>query len=102
MDELDTAQGRSIAQDRLKEKLAGSKPAEIKAKCIEALRQVGTLLDAKASADASAFKGWLRQISQNVAEAATEGGFLGISGVPVSEAEKATLTEISSALRLAA
>jgi hypothetical protein len=102
VDELDTAQGRSIARDGLKEKLAGTKPAEIKAKCIETLRQVGMLLDAKAPADASAFKGWLRQISQHVAEAATEGGFLGIGGVPVSEAEKATLAEISSALRLAA
>jgi hypothetical protein len=81
---------------------AGTKPAEIKAKCIETLRQVGMLLDAKAPADSSAFKGWLRQISQHVAEAATEGGFLGIGGVPVSEAEKATLAEISSALRLAA
>src|SRR5262245_59364417 len=102
VDDLDTAQGRSIARAGVKEKLAGTKPTEIKAKCIETLRQVGMLLDAKAPADASAFKGWLRQISQSVAEAATEGGFLGIGGVPVSEAEKATLTEISSALRLAA
>jgi hypothetical protein len=57
-------------------------------------------LDAKAPGDATAFKGWLRQISQHVAEASTEGGFLGIGGVQVSEAEKATLTEISSALAL--
>jgi hypothetical protein len=48
------------------------------------------------------FKGRLRQINQHVAEASTEGGFLGFGGVPVSESEKATLTEISSALRLAA
>ena len=39
---------------------------------------------------------------QHVAEASKEGGFLGIGGVAVSEAEKATLTEIASALRLAA
>jgi hypothetical protein len=44
-------------------------------------------------ADATAFKTWLRQISQHVAEAAKEGGFLGIGGVTVSEAEKATLAE---------
>jgi hypothetical protein len=48
-----------------------------------------------------AFKGWLRQISQHVAEASKEGGFLGIGGVSVSEAERATLAEISSALKLA-
>src|SRR6516164_8568414 len=97
-----TAEGRSIARDGLKEKFTGSKPAEIKAKCIETLRQAGAVVDAKAPGDAAAFKGWLRQISQHVAEASKEGGFLGIGGVRVSEAEKATLTEISSALKLAA
>jgi len=64
--------------------------------------QPNALRDAKAPGDAAAFKNWLRQISQHVAEAAKEGGFLGIGGVTVSEAEKATLTEISSALKLAA
>ena len=97
-----TADGRSIARDGLKEKLGGSKPAEIKATCVATLRQVGEVLDAKAPADATAFKTWLRQISQHVAEAAKEGGFLGIGGVAVSEAEKATLAEISNALKLPA
>ena len=60
------------------------------------------VVDAKAPDDAAAFKGWLREISQHVAEAAKEGGFLGIGGVLVSEAEKATLTEISSTLGLTA
>ena len=49
--------------------------------------------------DAGSFKAWLRQISQSTAEAAKEGGgLLGFGGVQVSDAEKATLTEISSAL----
>ena len=69
---------------------------------LETLRQAGAVVDAKAPADAAAFKGWLRQISQHVAGAAKEGGFLGMGGVTVSEAEKATLTEISNALKLAA
>jgi hypothetical protein len=43
-----TADGRSVARDGLKEKLTGSKPTEIKATCIETLRQVGEVLDAKA------------------------------------------------------
>jgi hypothetical protein len=100
--DFETADGRSTARDGLNEKLAGCKPAEIKAKCIETLRQAGGVVDAKAPGDAAAFKGWLRQSSQHVAEASKEGGFLGIGGVAVSEAEKATLTEIASALRLAA
>jgi len=100
--DFESAQGRATARDGLQEKLKGIKPADMPAKCIETLRQVGALVDAKAPNDAAAFKGWLRQISQHVAEAANEGGFLGIGGVPVSEAEKATLQDISSALKLAA
>src|SRR5262249_24527091 len=100
--DFETAEGRSVSRDGLKKELTGSSPGEIKAKCIETLRQAGAVLDAKAPGDAAAFKAWLRQISQHVAEASTEGGFLGFGGVPVSEGEKATLTEISSALRLAA
>jgi hypothetical protein len=99
--DFETADGRNITRDGLQKELTGSKAGEIKAKCIETLRQAGAVVDAKAPADAAAFKGWLRQISQHVAEASTEGGFLGFGGVPVSEAEKATLNEVSSALRLA-
>jgi hypothetical protein len=102
VDDFGTAQGRSTARDGLAEKLKGIKPAEIPAKCIETLRQAGAVVDAKAPGDAAAFKGWLRQISQHVAEAAPEGGFLGIGGVLVSDAEKATLAQISNALKLAA
>ena len=98
--DFETAEGRTTVRDGLKEKLKGLKPADIPAKCIETLRQVTAVVDAKAPADAAAFKGWLRQISQHVAEAATEGGLLGIGGVRVSDAEKATLKEISSALKL--
>jgi len=97
-----SSEGRSITRDGLKDKLKASKPAEIKDKCVEILRQAGAVVDAKAPGDAAAFKGWLRQISQHVAEAATEGGFLGFGGVAVSDAEKATLTEISGALKLPA
>jgi hypothetical protein len=97
-----TAEGRNIARDGLKETFTGSKPAEIKVKSIDTLRQVAEVVDTKAPEDATAFKTWLLQISQHVAEAAKEGGFLGIGGVAVSEAEKATLAEISNALKLAA
>jgi hypothetical protein len=100
--DFETTQGRGIARDGVKEQLASSKPADIKAKCIETLRKAGAVVDAKAPGDAAAFKSWLRQVSQHVAEAAKEGGFLGIGGVAVSDAEKATLTEISNALKLAA
>lgn len=96
--DFSTSEGRSATRDGLKAEFTGSKPADIKTKSIESLRQVSTLLTAKAPADAAAFKSWLHQISQNTAEAATEGGSLFGGGVKVSDAEKATLAEISSAL----
>ena len=67
--DFDTSEGRSAARDGLKAKLAGANGAEIKNRCIETLGQVGALLDAKAPGDAAAFKAWLQQISQGVAEA---------------------------------
>ena len=99
VDDFNTTEG-SAARDALKNKFNDSKPNQIKDKCIETLRQTAAIIDAKAPGDSAAYKAWLKQISQQVAEAAKEGGFLA-GGVPVSEAEKATLTEISSALKAA-
>jgi len=97
--DFSTSEARSTARDGLKAKFANSQPADVKTKSIEALRQVSAVLAAKAPGDAAAFKSWLRQISQGTAEAASEGGgLLGIGGVQVSAAEKATLAEISDAL----
>ena len=100
--DFQTTEGRSTARDGLKQKLSGLKPAEITAKCIETLGQAGAVVDAKAPDDAPAFKAWLRQISQHVAEASKEGGLFGAGSGPVSDKEKATLQQISSALKLAA
>ena len=62
------------------------------------LKEVLDTLNAKAPQDAAGFKVWLQTISENVAEASSEGGFLGIGGVKVSDAERATLADISKAL----
>src|SRR5262245_441101 len=91
----------SAARDGLKNRFRQSKPAEMKEACIATLRQAAAIVDTKAPSDAAAYKAWLQQISEHVAEASKEGGFLGIGGVKVSDAEKATLTEISSALKAA-
>ena len=97
--DFSTSEARSAARDGLKTKFAKSQPADVKTKSIEGLRQVSAVLAAKAPGDAAAFKAWLGQISQSTAEAASEGGgLLGFGGVQVSEAEKATLAEISQAL----
>jgi len=62
------------------------------------LRSVSKILDTKATADDASFRLWLQGVAQKAAEAGTEGGFLGFGGVAVSDAEKATLAEISAAL----
>jgi hypothetical protein len=96
--DFQTSEGRGAAHDGIKAEFANSKAPEIKTKAVDSLRQVAALLAAKAPDDAAAFKGWLCQISQKTAEAASEGGGLFGGGVLVSDAEKATLGEISSAL----
>src|SRR5215467_1725087 len=100
--DFQTSEGRSTARDGLKQKLEGLKPAEITAKCIDNLGQAGAVVDAKTPDDAAAFKAWLYQISQHVAEASREGGLFGAGSGPVSDKEKATLQQISTALKLAA
>ena len=96
--EYATADGRKAASEGLRAKMGGGKPGEVKAQTLDDLRHVGALLTAKAPEDVADFKAWLAQISQSVAEASQEGGFLGFGGVQVSDAEMATLAEITSAL----
>jgi hypothetical protein len=100
--EFETTEGRQAARERLKATLSGAKAADVKSKSIAALHDVAALVDAKAPGDAPGFKTWLHHIAEGAAEAANEGGFMGFGGVPVSDAEKATLGELSSALGIGA
>ena len=96
--DFETKEGRSAVQEALRQHLAGAKPADAVQRSLANLREVSTILNTKAPQDAAGFKAWLQAISKNVAEASSEGGFLGIGGVQVSDAEKATLADISKAL----
>jgi hypothetical protein len=96
--EYETSEGRQAARDQLKATLKGSKAGDVSTKAISALQGVSALIDKKAPADAAGFKTWLQHIAAGAAEAANEGGFMGFGGVQVSDAEKATLAQLSSAL----
>ena len=96
--DFETKEGRSAVQEALRQHLAGAKPADAVQRSLANLREVSTILNSKAPQDAAGFKAWLQAISRNVAEASSEGGFLGIGGVQVSDTEKATLADISKAL----
>jgi hypothetical protein len=96
--DFESSEGRSAIQEALRKRFTGAKPADVVQRSLANLKEVSAILNAKAPGDAAAFRAWLQTISQRVAEASAEGGFLGIGGVQVSEAEKATLGDISKAL----
>jgi hypothetical protein len=96
--DMETSEGRSAGQEFVKGRLQGAKREDIKQRAIDVLRSAAAIIDQKAPADGAAYKAWLPHIASDVAEASKEGGFLGFGGVAVSDAEKATLSEIASAL----
>lgn len=95
---FETSEGRSAGRDGVKELLKGKKPAEAAEAAVQRLVAIAAIVAAKAPAESAAFKAWLKEIAHKVAEAATEGGFLGFGGVQVSDAERKTLAEIDTAL----
>jgi hypothetical protein len=98
--DIETSDGRKNAQQAIKAQLTGKSAGELKQQVIASLSQVGDLLDQKGGQDAPGFKVWLKHVSENVAEASTEGGFLGFGGVKVSEAETASINDVTRALRM--
>jgi hypothetical protein len=97
--DFSTAEGRTAARTALQSRFAGLNMSALKDTAIAELMAVSGILDLKSPNDAAAFRSWLEGVAQKAAEAGTEGGFLGFGGVAVSDAEKATLAEISAALR---
>jgi hypothetical protein len=82
-DDITTPETRTTARDRMQAQFKGAQLGELKGRAIE---------------DAAGFKAWLNEVARKAAEAGNEGGFLGFGGVAVSDAERATLAEIATAL----
>jgi hypothetical protein len=97
-DDITDPATKTATRDRLQAQFKGLQVQDIKNSAIIELRAVASIVDAKAPGDAAGFKTWLQHVAQKAAEAGNEGGFLGFGGVQVSDAEKATLGEISGAL----
>ena len=94
----ETGEGRDMARGVLKEQARGKAPAAVVEAAVAELAAVSALVAAKAPDAAPGFRDWLRAIAAKVAEAGSEGGFLGFGGEKVSAAEKATLERIDTAL----
>jgi hypothetical protein len=93
-----TAEGRDLARGVLKAEARGKPPAAVVDAAVAELGAVAALVAAKAPEAAPEFRAWLQAIAVRVAEAGTEGGFLGFGGEKVSAAETATLARIATAL----
>jgi len=79
----------------------GMKPDELVTAVADRCREIDSLLDRNAnSTEAGEYKRWMVDVGQRVAEAAKEGGFLGIGGERVSEAEVDSLNQIRTALNM--
>lgn len=98
--DLETAEAR---QQSTPTELQGKTPDQVRTAALEACRQAAAVLEKKAKPDeAQAFKQWLLSLGQRVAEAAKEGGILGIGGTRVSAQETAALNDLSSVLSIKA
>lgn len=90
------------AQEKAKaqmEAMKGDSPEQQTSKILGQLQEAIALVKAKGSAaDVENYKQLLMSVAQRTAEAAKEGGFLGIGGVAVSDQEKAMLDKIRQAI----
>ena len=94
--DLETAEAR---QQSTPAELQGKAPDQLRTAALDACRQAAAMVERRAvPSEAQAFKQWLVSVAQKVAEAAKEGGFLGIGGTRVSEQETAALKDLTSAL----
>jgi hypothetical protein len=75
------------------------KAETVREQIVEELGNVNAILEAKATPEeAAAFRQWIIQAAQASADAAKEGGFMGIGATRVSEGEQAMLAKLGEIL----
>ncbi len=98
MEELKSPDGRGEIKNAIKSLTKGKTPDEISRAALTRLAQIMALVSKEAPSHFDDVASLVRQTAHAVAEAAKEGGFLGIGGVAVSEDEQSTLDEIDSVI----
>ena len=83
---------------RMEPPVLSSDADTVKDQCLRYFRDLSLLVETKAPEDADGFKKWLYGVARKTAEAANEGGFLGLGGEKVNDAEKAALRELAVTL----
>lgn len=91
--------GEKSSIETLNSPYVGKQPEEILQDAVSKCECVRALLDAKATTgEASGFIDWSVSIAEKVANAAKEGGFLGIGGERVSAEEATAIKAVRKAL----
>jgi len=72
--------------------------ANVRQTAIAACQRCVSLLKKSPAQDAQAYKEFVYTVARKVAEAAKEGGFMGVGGKAISDAEQSLLNDISNTL----
>jgi hypothetical protein len=80
---------------------AAQAPEKLRSLAVEKCQTAVGLLHPKGGAgEAESYKRWVIDIAQKVANAAKEGGFFGLGGERISDAEQAILADLAAALQV--
>lgn len=98
--EANMKQQQDKMQQETKESTAGAQNmGEAKAKMLADVKGAVAIISSKGSSDEIVdYKKLIVQVAENVANAAKEGGFMGIGGTIVNEAEKTAISDIQAAV----
>lgn len=77
-------------------------PEDARRAVLEHMTKVSDIVAKQAPAEAEGFKRWLVEVAKRVAEASTEGGFLGFGGEKVSAGERDAIQAIAEKLGVTA
>jgi hypothetical protein len=80
--------------------MISAKPGPPKDRILGVIREGLAIVSQRSPADTQAYRDMVMNVAKRSAEAAKEGGFLGIGGTLVSQEEQRTIDEISAALTL--
>ncbi len=93
--------GERSSVETLSSPYRGQEPEAICEDVAKKCRQVSKLLAAKSTpSEADEYKRWVLQVGLTVANAAKEGGFLGVGGQRVSDEEQVVLDAVADALEV--
>lgn len=101
-DRDEAMEAAKVLQERQKQEIEAEEitsKEDMRSYALAQAAKVNALLVEKASAvEAAEYRQWVMKVAQATAEAAKEGGFLGIGGETVSADEQRALDEIATAL----